>query len=427
MSAHAHGHERRRGHGHDTGRPLVPVEEAQRRVLAAIRPLPPTELPLRQALGCVLAEDLTAPGDLPSFPSSAMDGFAVRADDVAGATTDRPVRLRIVAEVRMGRASDASVGAGQAVAVPTGGAVPQGADCVVPVERCVAEGDRLLVLEPEPPGRHVRPAGEDVGSGEVLVPRGRTLLGPDLGLLASAGLAAASVHPRPRVVVMSTGDELVAPGMPAAYGQVYDANGFTLDGAVREAGAVPHAGLIVPDDPGALVAAMDRHGAGADVFISSGGVSVGERDPVKGAFLGHGDVEFFEVAMQPGKPQAFGTYAGRPFFGLPGNPVSVFVSFEVFVRPALLRMMGRPERRPEVTARVETELRAPPRKTMFARVRVRRDGDGWVAASTGSRQSNLLSTVSRANGLAVVPAEVGAVAPGDTCRVILFREPGGDG
>jgi molybdopterin biosynthesis enzyme len=185
---------------------------------------------------------------------------------------------------------------------------------------------------------------------------------------------------------------------------------------------VPHSGGVARDDAGELVAALLRHRPEADVFVSSGGVSVGERDPVKRAFEGRGEVEFLEVAIQPGKPQAFGFVEGRPFFGLPGNPVSVFVSFELFVRPALMTMMGRPPFRPEITATLETDVTGPRGKTQFARVRVRRDGDRWLAASTGGRQSNLLATVSRANALAVVPAGIETLRAGERCRVMLFRD-----
>ncbi|HEX2031460.1 MAG TPA: gephyrin-like molybdotransferase Glp [Actinomycetota bacterium] len=414
MSAHAH--------DHDTGQPLLPVEEARRRVLDAVAPLPPRRLSLRDAHGCVLAEDVAAPGDLPPFTSSAMDGFAVRAADVAGATIDAPTPLRIVGRVAMGRASGVAVGPGEAVAVPTGGVIPEGADAVVPIERCVVDGDLVRVLQGEPPGRHVRRAGEDARRGERLVPRGRRLLAGEVGLLASAGIADVAVHPRARVLVVSTGDELVEPGEATGPGRIPDANSLTLHGQIVEAGAIPVPAGIVPDDADALLEALAAHRQRADVFVSSGGVSVGERDPVKRAFRARSDVRFVEVAMQPGKPQAFGTVHGRPFFGLPGNPVSVFVSFEVFVRPALMAMMGRPPDRPEVTATLESDIGGPPEKTRFARVRVRREDGRWTASSTGGRQSNLLSTVARANGLAVIPPGVAVARAGEPCRVMLFRD-----
>jgi molybdopterin molybdotransferase len=405
----------------ETGAPLVDFEEARRRALAGIEPLPPGPLPLRKAHGCVLAADVVAPMDLPPFDSSAMDGFAVRADDTVRAATDHPVPLRLAGRVAMGRSAEDQVVAGSAVAVPTGGHIPEGADAVVPVEHVVVEGDGVLVLRAATPGRHVRRAGEDVRAGELLCGAGRRLSGPELGLLASAGLADAPVFRRARVGILSTGDELVDPGVDRPGAAIYDANAFTLYGAVLDAGAVPTSLGRVADDPSAVAETLAEAASSADLLVSSGGVSVGERDPVKAAFRGR--VEFLEVAMQPGKPQAFGIIGGRPYFGLPGNPVSVFVSFEAFVRPALMRMMGRPERRPEVEAVVDGELTGPVEKVRFARVRLRRQGGRWRATPAGGRRSNLLSTVVRAHGLAVVPPGVTSLRTGETCRVWLLRDP----
>jgi molybdopterin molybdotransferase len=412
-------------HDHDSGEGLIPFEEARARALAGIEPLSPVRVPLRDAHGLALAEEVRTPRDLPPFPSSAMDGYAVRSADVAEASADRPVALRVVGSVAMGAPPDVPVGSGEAVEIPTGGPIPSGADAVVPIEACAPDGEVVGVLQASSRGQHVRPAGEDVPAGGILLDAGRPLGGPELGLIASAGIPDVLVHPRARVGIVSTGDEVVRPEEPAGYGQIYDANAFTLHGAVLEAGGVPVDLGPVPDDPGRLLDTLAGRIEDLDLVVSSGGVSVGERDPVKAAFGDRGGVEFLEVAMQPGKPQAFGRVQGRPYFGLPGNPVSVFVSFETFVRPALRGLMGLPAGRPEVTAVLETELRGPGGKTMFARVRCRPDGERWVASSTGPRQSNLLATVVRANGLAVVPAGVESLAAGDTCTVILFREDAG--
>ena len=417
MTARAHVHD------HDSGQGLLPLEAARERILGRISPLAPQRRLLPEAHGCVTVAEIAAPTDLPTFASSAMDGFALRAADVEDATPDRPVPLRIAGRIRMGHRPEAAVSAGEAVAIPTGGVIPEGADSVMPIEACVVEGERVLVLQPSDPGKHVRRAGEDVRAGEVLVPSGRRIMAPELGLLAAAGLAEVDVRPPARVLVVSTGDELVAPGEAAGLGRVHDANVFTLYGQIREAGALPHAGGIVRDDPQALVEALVSGLDRADVLVSSGGISVGEHDPVKAAFRGRGDVEFLEVAMQPGKPQAFGFVEARPYFGLPGNPVSVFVSFEVLVRPALMRMMGRPEDRLQVAATLESDITGPRGKEQYARVHLRREGDRWLARSTGGRQSNLLATVSRANGLAIVPAGVETARAGDEVRVILFRAP----
>jgi molybdopterin molybdotransferase len=407
-------------HAHDGG-DLLPWEEYRRRILATIEPLPPADLPLREAFGCVLAEEVRAGGDIPSFTSSGMDGFAVRAEDVAEASASRPAVLAIAGEVEMGRPPEQGVAPGRAMRIPTGGAVPDGADCVVPIEDCRVDDSRVLVLRPLPAGRHVRPAGQDVRAGDVLLEAGTRLFGPQLGFLTSAGHATVRVHPVAHVLVASTGDELVELGQPAELGQIYDANGLTLYGAVREAGADLLAGGIVRDEPEALRRIAQN--VFADAFVTSGGVSVGERDPVKAAFREDGEVGFYRLAMQPGMPQAFGRLAGRPFFGLPGNPVSVFVSFELFVRPALLALMGRRDLfRPEVSAVLEEDIEGLPRKTRFARVLVRGTEEGFAAAPTGGPQSNLLSTVARANALAIIPAGTEVLRAGEECRVMLIGD-----
>jgi molybdopterin molybdotransferase len=409
-------------HAHGADQELVPVEEARERILAQVAPLQPLELPLQEAEGCVLAADLIAATDIPDFASSAMDGFAVRANDVAGASASAPVELRIVGRALIGRRPEATVGGGEAVRIATGAPIPAGADAVVPIEDCEVVGDRVRVLRAVPEGKHIRPSGEDVRAGEVLLQAGRRLGAPELGLLATAGFSHPPVHPRPRVVVLSTGDELVPPTQRPEFGQVRDSNAYLLYGALREAGAVPVMAGIVPDDVEQLKEAVFSHLLQADAFISTGGVSVGERDVVKAAFFKRGDVSFYRVAMQPGMPQGFGHVEGKPFFGLPGNPVSVFVSFEVFIRPALRKMMGRRQLfRPEITARLEADVTGPKDKTQFARVRVRRTADGWVAAPTGGRGSNLIATVSRANGLAIVPPGVETAPAGSEVRVMIFR------
>jgi molybdopterin molybdotransferase len=254
------------------------------------------------------------------------------------------------------------------------------------------------------------------------VPAGRRLQAPELGLLATAGVSHPLVRPRPRVVVLSTGDELIPPTQTPEFGQIRDSNAYTLFAALREAGAVPMLAGIVRDDVDVLKETVLSHLVQADAFISSGGVSVGERDVVKAAFFRRGEFDFYKVAMQPGMPQGFGDIEGKPFFGLPGNPVSVFVSFEVFIRPAIMKMMGRRNLyRPEVAARLEEDVTGPRGKTQFARVRVKRMRDGWVATPTGGRGSNLIATVARANGLAVIPAGVETAEAGSEVRVMLFR------
>jgi molybdopterin molybdotransferase len=413
----------RRLHDHDSGEGLLSVEDAREKVLSQIHALPPIELPLTDAYGCVAAVDVHSTVDLPEFPSSAMDGFAVRAGDVRSASPGSPVELKVVGRALIGRRPEATVGMGEAVAIATGAPIPAGADAVVPVENTASPHDDLVrVFGTADEGGHVRPRGEDVRQGDVLVPAGKRLGAPELGLLANAGVPHLMVHPRPRVIVLSTGDELIPPTESPSFGQVRDANAYTLFGALREAGAMPVLAGIVKDDPESLKETVFSFDIQADAFVSSGGVSVGERDVVKAAFFRRGDVEFYKVAMQPGMPQGFGLVEGKPFFGLPGNPVSVFVSFETFVRPAMLKMMGRRHLgRPEITATVTQDIRGPKGKTQFARVEVERGKDGWTASPTGGRGSNLISTVARANGLAVVPAGTETAAAGSKVKVLLFR------
>jgi molybdopterin molybdotransferase len=410
-------------HDHDSPEGLLSVDDVRERVLGGVQPLAPLRLPLTDAHGCVVAEDVVSTHDLPEFASSAMDGFAVRASDVAGATPSQPADLKIVGRSLIGHEPEGTVGAGEAMHIATGAPIPAGADVVVPIENATVDGDdRVRLLDGPAPGTHVRPHGEDVREGDVLVPAGKRLGAPELGLLAVSGHPTPLVHPRPRVVVLSTGDELVSPTEMPAFGQVRDANSSLIFGALREMGAMPVMAGIVRDDVESLRETIFSFEIQADAFVSSGGVSVGERDVVKAAFFRRGDVDFYKVAMQPGMPQGFGHVEGKPYFGLPGNPVSVFVSLEVFLRPAILKMMGRTHLyRPEVTATLTEDVRGPRGKLQFARVDVRRDKGGWSATPTGARGSNLISTVARANGLATIPVGTEVAPAGSTVRVMLFR------
>jgi molybdopterin molybdotransferase len=313
------------------------------------------------------------------------------------------------------------------VRIATGAPIPAGADTIVPIENAEVLGDSVRIRSGNAEGMHIRPSGEDARAGQALVRAGRRLGAPEMGLLATAGASHPLVHPRPRVVVLSTGDELIPPTQTPEFGQVRDSNAYLLFGALREAGAGPVLAGIVADDVDSLKETVLNHLVQADAFVSSGGVSVGERDVVKAAFFRRGDVDFFRVAMQPGMPQGFGHIEGKPYFGLPGNPVSVFVSFEVFIRPALMKMMGRRQLfRPEVRARLSDDVVGPKGKTQFARVLVRPGDDGgYVATPTGGRGSNLIATVSRANGLALVPAGVERAPAGEDVTVWLFRSMDG--
>jgi molybdopterin molybdotransferase len=403
-------------HDHDSGEGLIAVDDARERVLGQIKPLQPLELPLTEAYGCVLAKSLVAERDIPDFASSAMDGFAVRSSEVADASPTSPVELRVVGRAMIGERPEGTVGGGEAFAIATGAPVPAGADTIVPVENTEVTDGFVRILSGSAAGKHVRPSGEDVRAGETLVQAGRRLQAPELGLLATAGFSHPAVHPRPRVVILSTGDELIPPSQAAEYGQVHDSNAYTLFAALREAGAVPRIAGISKDDVDAFKELVLSNLTQADAFISSGGVSVGERDVVKSAFFRRGEVDFFKVAMQPGMPQGAGAVNGTPIITLPGNPVSALVSFEVFIRAPLRTAMGLPKAdRPRRTAVLAEDLTSPRGKRQFRRGVLDRD-EGSVT-SYGPPASHHLRWLASANCLLEIDEDVAEIAAGSPVRV----------
>lgn len=399
---------------------LMPVEQYRSLVLDGIRPAEPVRTLLADAHGCALPAGITAPRDLPPFPSSAMDGFAVRSADVAGASSRAPARLQLADEVRMGFAPAGPVPPGGAVPVPTGGMLPAGADTVVPVEVARIEGGSVVVDAPSAVGRNVRPAGEDLRRGEVLAPAGRRLEPADLGALAAGGYAAVQVHPRPRVAILSTGNELVPPGAETAPGQIHESNSFLLRALVQDAGGCPFYAGHVADDPDSLVDALTAAAASADMVVCSGGVSAGPDDPVKRAFAGSDAIRFFQVAVQPGRPQAFGSWCGKPFFGLPGNPMAALVGFLLFVRPALNKSGGLPAGPVYREAVSEGRLEASPDCARYLPVRLSRRGPLLAAAADGRRRSNQLARLAAAGALVEVPARRD-IGPEEPCRLISLR------
>jgi molybdopterin molybdotransferase len=404
---------------------LVPFAEARASVLERVTPLPVTEVGLGDALGTVLAADVAAAEDLPPFANSAMDGFAVRGADLAGAGEDTPVALEVTGEVFAGTGRLPTVEAGGAARIMTGGALPPGADTVVPVEQTTVDGDTVLVRLDPGPRRFVREAGEDVRQGTVVLERGRVLDPAAIGMLASVGRKVVPVHPRPRVTVVSTGDELVDPGDPLGPGQIRDSNSWLLAAQARLAGAEAFRCGRLRDDPAALRRGFALAAADGDFVLTSGGVSVGERDYTKQVLAELGDVRSFKVAMQPGMPQAFGLAAGTPLYGLPGNPVSCFVVFETLVRPALRRLAGHPDDRldrPQVIARLGEPVRSPAGKVSLLRVRLAVGDEGLVATLTGHQGSGVLSSCVAADGLAVVPAEHRELPESSPVQVLLLRE-----
>ncbi len=393
-------------------------------VLSVIHPLSAIDLQLPETHTCVLAEDVYAPAPLPAFDNSAMDGYAVRAADVAGATEDRPVELAVVGDVMAGSWQAHAVSAGSCLRIMTGAAMPAVADAVVPVEWTDGGIASVRVSRPAPEGNYIRRVGEDVPAGQLVARRGGTVHAAQLALLAAVGRRHALVHPQPRVVVLSTGDEVVEPGEPPRPGQIYDANGYALTASVAEAGGHAYRAGIAPDDSDRLVAILDDHLIRADMLITSGGVSVGERDVVKKALAKLGTVAFERVAMQPGMPQGFGTIGpdSTPIFCLPGNPVSALVSFEVFVRPAIRRMAGFDQlERLTVRARLLEPMTAPAGKRQFRRARLEVRDEQYVVAPYGGTGSNLLAGLAGANALIVVDDETSSLAAGAWVDVLVLR------
>ncbi|KUN87825.1 molybdopterin biosynthesis protein MoeA [Streptomyces bungoensis] len=426
---------------------LWSVDEHLEDILATVRPLEPIELHLLDAQGCVLVDDVTVPVALPPFDNSSMDGYAVRVADVAGASEEFPAVLEVVGDVAAGAGGLLRVGPGQAARIMTGAPLPPGAEAVVPVEwtdgglgegpvtgmraRSLApEGaqGQVRVHRPAEARAHVRAQGSDVKAGDLALEAGTVLGPPQIALLAAIGRGTVRVRPRPRVVVMSTGSELVQPGEELGPGRIYDSNSFALTAAARDAGAIAYRVGAVADDADTLRAAIEDQLIRADLLVTTGGVSVGAYDVVKEALSYAGDedepgsgVEFRRLAMQPGKPQGFGSI-GRdhtPLLALPGNPVSSYVSFELFVRPAIRTLMGlddvhRPRTR--ATLRTDRALGSPKGRRQFLRGTY---ADGEVTP-VGGAGSHLIGALARADALIVVPEDTESVAPGAEVEVVLL-------
>ncbi len=403
---------------------LTPFAEYRRRVIDAVTPLAAMSVKVSDALGLVLAEDVTATEPLPAFANSAMDGYAVRSADVADATVEQPVQLRVVGEAAAGHVAAAAVTEGTAIAVMTGGEVPDGADAVVPVERTSTPRDgQVAVHVPPEEGANVRTPGQDVAVGAHVLAKG-TRLGPaHIGLLAALGQHVVVAVPAPRVVVMSTGDELVPAGVAPGPGQLRDANGPMLRALVRQAGAEPYPAPLVGDDRARLTRALDEATGHADLIVTSGGVSAGAYDHLESVVRHLGEAERHKVAMKPGMPQMLGRVGNVPLLGLPGNPVSSFVSFELFARPAIRRLQGRSDiDRPRLNVVLTEPVTAPPHKLHFVRVSLARRDGRWHATPTGHQGSHVLSSLAGADGLAIVPADVERVEAGEQVVVIVLAE-----
>ncbi len=412
------------------------VEQHLETVLSGIKPLPPFAQHLLDAHGHRLAEDVIAPRDVPLFDNSAMDGYAVRRIDVAGADDQNPALLRVTQELPAGAPATAEIGPGACARIMTGAPVPPGADAVVPVEwtdggsgraEAATSGERIVRIYREPAeGEHIRRIGEDIRAHQPLLRAGTTLGARQIGLMAAVGLNLVQVLPSPRVVIMSTGSELVEPGDAVGPGQIPDSNGYTLSAAAREAGAIVYRVGVVADDPKLLLDTIEEQLVRADLIITTGGVSVGAYDVVKEALSGLGTVNFGRVAMQPGMPQGFGTLGPDevPIFTLPGNPVSAYVGFELFVRPAIRKLMGYQDElgRPTVEAVCTQGFKSPQGRRQFARGAIVPGGTAgrFEVRPVGGSGSHLMGGLAQANCLIVVPEDKTRVEAGETVSVIVL-------
>jgi molybdopterin molybdotransferase len=400
----------------DIPRTEISVEEARKFVLSQVRPMGLETVFLLDARERVLGEDLVAPRNLPPWDNSAMDGYAVlHADLKTGA------RLQVIEDVPAGYEPKKTVTAGTAIRIMTGAPIPKGADVVLPVELTSESGETVTVTATgklPSPREHIRPSGEDVKAGETVIRAGEVMSPAAIGVAASLGRATVRVFQRPRVAILSTGDEIAEVGGPVGGGQIYTSNSYTLAAACARIGAVPVYLGIARDTREDLHAKLSA-ALGCDAILTTGGVSVGEYDFVKEVLQSLGSkMQFWRVAQRPGYPLAFGLIGERPAFGLPGNPVSTMVSFEQYAQPALLKMAGRTRLfAPMVQARLEDEIRVKPGKTYFLRGVLRREGDGFVVRTTGGQGSGILSSMLRGNSLIVIPVEKDGAKPGEVVQV----------
>lgn len=404
---------------------LLPVADHLADCLALAHPLPTTTLPLAQARGLALAAPVFSSVALPGFDNSAMDGYAVHPADVATATAEHPVRLSVIDDLPAGAFREQPFPAGTAVRIMTGAALPPQTRAVIQVEHTDGGTQTVTIYSPVTTGTNLRYAGEDVAVGAQLLAAGDELDARRIGLLAAAGVAQVEVRPRPRVLVLATGSELVEPGDPLQPGQIYESNGHQLAAAVIEAGGEPIRPAIVVDEAPALLATLAEHVPAADLVITSGGVSAGAYDTVKEVLREFGTVDFRKVAMQPGMPQGCGTLADGdravPILTLPGNPVSTFVSFEVFARPVLRRLAGHSRlHRRRIPVRVADGWSSPPGKAQYARVALDSDGLQVSARPVGAQRSHLIADLAESDGLVIVPPDTTVTEAGETLECLLL-------
>ena len=400
---------------------MITVEEALVKILSHIQTLGTEKVSLMEALGRVLAEDIVAPRDIPPLDNSAMDGYAVRWEDIQKASQDRSVRLEVIEDLPAGFIAKKTVRKGQAIRIMTGAPIPQGADTVVPLEETTKEGDSVLISKAIAMGDCIRHAGEDVKQGDQVISGGDLIRPAEVVMLASVGRSFVSVHQKPQVAILCTGDELVDVDEDLDDAKIVSSNSYSLAAQVKDCGAIP-VQLGIARDRKEEIEQKLRQGLRADVLVSSAGVSVGDYDYVRDVLNDLGmEMIFWKVAMKPGKPLAFGMIKGKPVFGLPGNPVSSMVSFEQFVRPSLLKMMGHGKLfRPVIEAILKEEIHKEPGRRHFIRAFVSFEQERYYVTTTGDQGSAILRSMIKANGLVIIPENERHIRAGEKVKVQLL-------
>ncbi|MBI1280213.1 MAG: molybdopterin molybdenumtransferase MoeA [Anaerolineaceae bacterium] len=412
-------------------RNLLNVDEALKQILAVISPLGSEEVDFLAALGRVIAEDVAANGNLPPFPNSSMDGFAIQASDINHANEQQPIELRVVMDIPAGTQPQKRIQPGEAARIMTGAPLPEGADAVIPVEDTNAQwtpgsddplSQSILINRSVKSGDYVRLAGEDIRKGEKIISRGALIRPAEIGLLAAVGKNRVNVIRQPRVAIISTGDELVDVSEELTPGKIRDSNSYTLAALVLANGAIP---IRIPKALDKLDDVRQRFQEALaqkpDLIISSAGVSVGAFDVVRTVIDELGKVDFWRINLRPGKPLAFGHVGGIPFFGLPGNPVSAMVTFDVFVRPTLLKLSQRLDQAVMIEAAVTEDMHSDGRRS-YIRVKLKREADGWTARTTGTQSSGALSSMMLADGLMIIPEDVKFLPAGTKLSIRLLRD-----
>ena len=404
---------------------MISVEEALERILTEIKQLPTTSVPLAEALGLVLAEDVVAQEDMPPFANSAMDGFALLSRD-SQPRNGQPPRLRIIGEVAAGYVADSAVQEGTAMRIMTGAPVPPGADTVIQVELTRSDGpgsEWVEILEPAAPGNNIRPAGEDMQRGQTILLKGSEIGSWEIGVLATLGWATVPVVRRPYVAILGTGDEVIDVDEPLRPGKIRNSNSYLLEAAVRRAGAEPHR-LGVARDTIESLREKFTQAVQHDLIITSGGVSVGDFDLVKNIMEEQGQINFWRINMRPGKPVAFGHIGSIPLLGLPGNPVSAAVTFELFGRPVIRKMLGHTRLvHPKIDVVVEDGISERVQRRHYVRARVEFQNGRFVARTTGNQGSNITTSLLNANAFIIVPEGGTTIQPGGTAKAMMLDWP----